>query len=240
MSKFVHEGENKKVFVEDMFNDISKKYDLFNMLSSMGIDRYWRYRLVKKFNLSSKDKLLDIATGTGDVVFSFYKKFGSPCVGLDLAEKMIDVANFKKEKKGYCYRDITFIKGDAEDLGFDNNVFDALTISFGFRNLGNYDKGLSEFFRVLKPGGKLAILEFSKPTYSWFSPLFKFYFHYIVPLIGSMLSRKDAFLYLPESVDHFLDRQSVCEKMRSVGFEDVSYTDHTFGVAVIYTGIKPS
>ena len=99
MSKFVHEGESKKVFVEDMFNDISKKYDLFNMLSSMGIDRYWRYRLVKKFNLSSKDKLLDIATGTGDVVFSFYKKFGSPCVCLDLAEKMIDVANFKKENK---------------------------------------------------------------------------------------------------------------------------------------------
>ena len=180
MSKFIHEGENKKVFVKDMFNDISSRYDIFNTLSSMGIDRYWRYRLIKKFNLSPDDKLIDIATGTGDVVFSFYKKFKSPCIGLDIAGKMIDIANFKKEKKGYGYRDITFIKGDAEDLGFDNNSFEALTISFGFRNLGNYDKGLSEFFRVLKPRGKIAILEFSKPTYRWFSPFFKFYFHYIV------------------------------------------------------------
>ena len=239
MSKFAHEGKDKKIFVEDMFNDISKRYDLFNTLSSIGIDRYWRYRLVKKFNLSSEDKLLDVATGTGDVIFNFYKKFQSSCIGLDIAGKMIDVANFKKEKKGYGYRDITFIKGDAEDLGFDNNSFEALTISFGFRNLGNYDKGLSEFFRVLKPRGKIAILEFSKPTYRWFSPFFKFYFHYIVPLIGSVLSRKDAFLYLPESVEHFLDRKAVCEKMKNVGFKDVSYTDHTFGVAVIYTGIKP-
>jgi len=239
MSKFAHEGKDKKIFVEDMFNDISKRYDLFNTLSSIGIDRYWRYRLVKKFNLSSEDKLLDVATGTGDVIFNFYKKFQSSCIGLDIAGKMIDVANFKKEKKGYGYRDITFIKGDAEDLGFNNDSFDALTISFGFRNLGNYDNGLLEFFRVLKPGGKVAILEFSKPTYRWFSPLFKFYFSYIVPLIGAMLSRKDAFLYLPESVDHFLDRKSVCEKMNDVGFENVSYTDHTFGVVVIYTGVKP-
>jgi len=239
MSNFIHEGQKKKVFVEDMFNDISKRYDLFNMLSSMGIDRYWRYRLVNKFNLSTDDKLLDVATGTGDVVFNFYKKFHPSCVGLDIAAKMIDVANFKKEKKGYGYRDITFIKGDAEDLGFSDNSFEALTISFGFRNLGDYDKGLSEFFRVLKPGGKMAILEFSKPTYRWFSPLFKFYFNYIVPIIGAMLSRKDAFLYLPESVDHFLDRQSVCSKMKNVGFENVSYSNHTFGVAVIYTGVKP-
>ena len=239
MSKFIHLGKDKKIFVEDMFNDISKRYDLFNALSSMCIDRYWRYRLAKKFSLSSNDRLLDIATGTGDVVFNFHKKFGLSCIGLDIAEKMIDVANFKKEKKGYGFHDITFIKGDAEDLGFGNDSFDAITISFGFRNLGNYDKGLSEFYRVLRSGSKIAILEFSKPTHRWFSPLFKFYFNYIVPIIGAMLSRKDAFLYLPESVDNFLDRNSVCEKMKSVGFENVSYTNHTFGVAVIYTGVKP-
>ena len=93
-----------------------------------------------------------------------------------------------------------------------------MTISFGFRNLGNYDKGLSEFFRVLKPGGKIAILEFSKPSHKWFSPLFKFYFNNIVPLIGAMLSRKDAFQYLPESVDYFLDRKSVCKKMEKFRF----------------------
>jgi len=239
MSKFVHQGNQKKKYVEEMFNDISRRYDLFNTLSSLGIDRYWRNRLIKKFNLSSDNNFIDVATGTGDVVFNMYNKFHCSSVGLDIAEKMIDVANYKKEKKGYDYRDIKFIKGDAEDLGFSNDVFDALTISFGFRNLGNYEKGLSEFFRVLKPGGKVAILEFSKPVYRWFSPLFKFYFNNIVPLIGAMLSRKDAFLYLPESVDCFLDRSSVCKKMKNAGFENVEYKNYTFGVAVIYTGVKP-
>ena len=137
----------------------------------------------------------------------------------------------KKEKKD--------IKGDAEDLGFANDSFNALTISFGFRNLGNYDVGLSEFYRVLSSGGKIAILEFSRPTVRWFSPIFKFYFNKVVPLIGAILSRKDAFLYLPESVDHFLDRDSVCSKMKEVGFQHVKYKNHTFGVAVIYTGVKP-
>ena len=192
MSKFIHHGDDKKKYVEDMFNDISRRYDLFNTISSFGLDRYWRHRLAGKFNLSRNDKLLDVATGTGDVIFKFYKKFELSSTGLDIAGKMIDVANFKKKKKGYDYRDIAFIKGDAEDLGFKNDSFEALTISFGFRNLGNYDKGLSEFFRVLKSGGKIAILEFSSPVHKWFSPLFRIYFNHIVPMIGSMLSRKDA------------------------------------------------
>lgn len=238
MSKFIHSGEEKKKYVEDMFNDISRRYDLFNTLSSMCIDRYWRKKLINNFNLEHTDKLLDVATGTGDVVFNIHKKFQSPCVGLDIAEKMIDVANYKKEKKGYGYRDIEFIKGDAEDLGFANDSFNALTISFGFRNLGNYDVGLSEFYRVLSSGGKIAILEFSRPTARWFSPIFKFYFNKVVPLIGAILSRKDAFLYLPESVDYFLSREDVCLKMKEVGFENISFKDYTFGVATIYTAEK--
>jgi len=239
MSKFIHQGQEKKAYVKSMFNDISYRYDLFNTLSSFGIDRYWRYRLTKKFDLKTSDKLLDIATGTGDVVFSMYKKFGNELVGLDIAEKMINLADKKKNKRGLHLSSITFIKGDAEDLGFSDNSFNALTISFGFRNLGDYDKGLSEFYRVLKPGAKIAILEFSKPRAKWFIPLFKFYFKRIVPVLGALLSRKDAFLYLPESVDHFLERNVLCNKMKKVGFLDVCYTDHTFGVATIYTGIKP-
>ena len=116
MSRFIHQGDKKKMFVEQMFNDISKRYDLFNTLSSMGLDKYWRSRLIKSFNLKHTDKLLDVATGTGDVVFNMHKKFQSSCIGLDLAEKMIDCANYKKDKKGYEYRDLKFIKGDAEDL----------------------------------------------------------------------------------------------------------------------------
>jgi len=238
MSKFIHQGQDKKIYIKEMFNDISYRYDLFNTLSSFGIDRYWRYRLIKKFNLQSSDKLIDIATGTGDVVFSMYKKFENVLVGLDIAEKMIVLAKKKQDKRGLSSKDISFIQGDAEDLGFSDNSFNGLSISFGFRNLGDYDKGLSEFFRVLKPEGKIAILEFSKPTVKWFIPFFRFYFNKIVPILGALLSRKDAFLYLPESVDYFLNRDEVCDKMKSIGFEDVSYTNHTFGVATIYTGIK--
>ena len=124
-------------------------------------------------------------------------------------------------------------------LNFTKHLFFIAHISFGFRNLGNYDLGLSEFYRVLKSGGKIAILEFSKPTSRWFSPLFRFYFNNVVPLIGSIFSRKDAFLYLPESVDHFLSRKSVASKMKEIGFENVYFKDYTFGVVTIYIGIKP-
>ena len=238
MSKFIHQGEDKKTYIKNMFNDISSRYDLFNTISSFGVDRYWRYSLVRKFNLNESDYLLDIATGTGDVVFSMYKRFKNRLVGLDIADKMISLAKSKQSKKGLKDQDISFIQGDAEDLGFSDNSFNGLTISFGFRHLGDYDKGLSEFYRVLKPGGRIAILEFSKPKVKWFIPFFRFYFNRVVPLLGSMLSRKDAFLYLPESVDYFLSRKDLSKKMESIGFKKVAYSDYTFGIATIYTGIK--
>ena len=238
MSNFLHQGKDKKVYVEKMFNDISKRYDLFNTISSFGLDRYWRRKLVSSIYLDKTKSLLDVATGTGDVVFSMYKTFKVKCVGVDIAEKMIKLANIKRQKRHIADKDMIFIKGDAEKLDFPDNTFDALTISFGFRNLGDYDLGLKEFHRVLKPGGKIAILEFSRPHISWFSPLFKFYFKKIVPLFGAMLARKDAFLYLPESVDYFLSRKEVCSKMKSAGYNDINYADYTFGVATIYIGQK--
>ena len=238
MSNFSHHGSEKKVYVEKMFNDISKRYDFFNTVSSFGLDRYWRSKLTSKFNLNKSHKILDVATGTGDVIFSMYEKFKVISYGIDIADKMIKIANIKKNKLKISDDQIVFSKGDAEKLDFDENFFDALTISFGFRNLGNYERGLFEFFRVLNRGGKIAILEFSKPTSRWFSPLFKFYFKNIVPIIGAMLARKDAFLYLPDSVDHFLKRDEVCSKMKDVGFKDVHFKDYTFGVVTIYTGYK--
>ena len=167
-----------------------------------------------------------------------HKRFKNKLVGLDIADKMIDLAKLKQVKKGFNKEDISFIQGDGEDLGFSDNSFHGLTISFGFRNLGNYDKGLSEFHRVLKPGGRIAILEFSKPKVKWFIPFFRFYFNRVVPLLGAMLSRKDAFLYLPESVDYFLSRKELSDKMKSMGFKEVGYSDYTFGIATIYTGVK--
>ncbi len=235
MAKFIHQGKEKKKYVKQMFNDISSTYDFINIISSFGIDRYWRNRLINTIKLSPNDRLLDVATGTGDVAFGFLKKYKSSIIGLDIAKNMIDIA--KQKSKKYS-KDITFIVGDAEKMDFDNNYFNALTISFGFRNIGEYDTALSEFYRVLDKNGKIAILEFSKPTSKWFTPLFNFYFNKVIPLIGAILSRKDAYLYLPESVDHFLSREDVCNKMSNAGFNNISYKDYTFGVATLYIGEK--
>ena len=235
MAKFIHQGNEKKKYVKQMFNDISGTYDLINIVSSFGIDRYWRYRLVNSIKLNPNQKLLDVATGTGDVAFGFFKKYKLSVIGLDIAKNMITIA--KQKAKKYS-NNIDFVVGDAEDIKFEDNSFDALTISFGFRNIGSYDKALSEFYRVLNKNGKIAILEFSKPTSKWFAPIFKFYFKNVIPLIGSFLSRKDAYLYLPESVDYFLGRNDLCDKIEKAGFSNVRYTDYTFGVVSLYIGEK--
>ena len=235
MTKFVHKGNDKKKYVKQMFNDISKTYDLINIISSFGIDRYWRKQLINSIKLSSDQSLLDVATGTGDVAFGFFKKYKVSITGLDIARNMIEIA--KQKAKKYS-GNIIFVEGDAEKIQFDDNIFDALTISFGLRNMGSYDTALSEFHRVLNQSGKIAILEFSKPTSRWFTPLFRFYFNRVVPFIGSLLSRKDAYLYLPESVDYFLTRDDVCNKMKKAGFNNVRYKDYTFGVVSLYLGEK--
>ena len=235
MTKFVHQGSDKKQYVKQMFNDISTNYDLINLISSFGIDRYWRNRLINSIRLTPSKKLLDVATGTGDVAFGFFKKYKVSVTGLDIAKNMVEIARQKAKKYS---SNIMFVEGDAENMQFDEGSFDALTISFGFRNVGSYDKALSEFYRVLNKNGKIAILEFSKPTSRWFAPFFKFYFNKVVPFIGSLLSRKDAYLYLPESVDHFLTRNDVCDKMKEAGFSNVIYKDYTFGVVSLYIGEK--
>ena len=235
-AQFIHKGDKKKKYVKQMFNDISIYYDRLNLLSSFGIDRYWRIKLVKELKLSKNDVLLDVATGTGDVVFAFYKKYNLSAVGVDIADKMIEIANQKSQK--YNTDKLNFYVEDAESMSFDDEIFSALTISFGFRNMGFYDKALSEFYRVIQNKGKIAILEFSNPTSKWFTPIFKFYFKKIVPLLGSLFTRKDAYMYLPESVDHFLKRDEVCLKMKQAGFSNIKYKDMTFGIATIYIGDK--
>ena len=235
MTKFVHQGSDKKQYVKQMFNDISRNYDLINLISSFGIDRYWRNRLINSIRLTPSKKLLDVATGTGDVAFGFLKKYKVSVTGLDIAKNMVEIARGKANKYS---SDIAFVEGDAENIRFGESSFDALTISFGFRNVGSYDKALSEFYRVLNTNGKIAILEFSKPTSRWFAPFFKFYFNKVVPFIGSLLSRKDAYLYLPESVDHFLTRNDVCDKMKEAGFSNIIYKDYTFGIVSLYIGEK--
>ena len=170
-AQFKHQGKEKKKYVKQMFDDISSHYDRFNLLSSFGIDRYWRSQLINKINISSNDTALDVATGTGDVALAFYVKYKVNVIGVDIADKMIDIANQKAQK--YKTSNLTFSVEDAESMSFDDNKFSALTISFGFRNMGFYDKALSEFYRVIQNKGKIAILEFSNPKSKWFSPIFK-------------------------------------------------------------------
>ena len=235
MSNFTHSGNEKKKFVQEMFDDISSHYDFLNHFLSLGIDIFWRKKFIKKMNLSNNTSLLDVACGTGDVCFEIQKKYNISITGLDLSENMIILANKKAQQNN---QQIKFIHGDGENLPFKDNTFDYLTISYGFRNISNYEKALKEFYRVLKPEGRLGILEFSKPKSKIIGRLFRFYFHHILPKIGNFFSKSNAYQYLPESVDFFPTRNDICEKIISSGFNKADFTDLTFGISSIFIGYK--
>lgn len=235
MAEFIHSGNKKKQFVQEMFEDVSHKYDFLNHFLSFGLDYYWRKKLVQYAEVESGYKILDVATGTGDVAFAFLKKYDVEIIGLDYAFNMVKIAKSKAQKFGHTNKTL-FVQGDGESLPFPNDSFDRLTISFGFRNIGHYDTALKEFKRVLKPGGQLLILEFSEPKSKIFNGLYQFYFKHILPRLGALLSRADAYRYLPESVEHFPPRDEVCHLMIDSGFEKAEYYDFTFGVCSIFVG----
>ena len=153
MNEFLHRGENKKQFVQKMFDDISGRYDFLNHLLSLGIDLYWRRILVKRLNLKDGQNVLDVATGTGDVGFAILKHHNVKIIGLDYSYNMVHHAQKKAISKGNS-DNFTFVQGDGENLPFEDNSFDALTISYGFRNIGHFEQAMAEFNRVLKPGGR--------------------------------------------------------------------------------------
>ena len=235
MPEFIHSGTKKKQFVQKMFEEVSHKYDFLNHFLSFGLDYYWRKKLVEYSVVKPKYKILDVATGTGDVVFAFLKKNDVEIIGLDYAFNMIEIAKAKAEKFGLSDKTL-FVQGDGEALPFTDNSFDRLTISFGFRNIGHYDVALKEFKRVLKPGGQLLILEFSEPKSKIFNKIYQFYFKRILPRVGALLSRADAYRYLPESVEYFPPRNEVCHLMVDCGFEKAEVYDLTFGVCSIFVG----
>ena len=220
-----------------MFDDISPHYDFLNHFLSLGIDIYWRKKFIQKLDIQGGDTILDVACGTGDVGFEILKKHSVSITGIDLSQKMIELAQGKASKRNLDK--ITFLQGDAENLPINDNSVDCLTISYGFRNISNYEIALSEFYRVLKPGGILGILEFSKPKSKLFGSIFRLYFHHILPRIGSLFSRSDAYRYLPESVDFFPTRHDICQKIIHSGFERAEIHDLTFGISTIFLGFKP-
>jgi len=236
-SEFLHSGDEKKTQVQSMFDRIAGRYDFLNHFLSLGVDLYWRKQSVKALKLNHGDLLLDVACGTGDQGFAALKVADIRVVGLDFSFNMLELAKKKIEKRGLGER-FQVVQGDAEKLPFAENTFDALSISYGIRNVGTISAALSEFHRVLKPGGRLSILEFSEPEGWFFGRLYRFYFDHILPKLAGMMSSKSAYTYLPESVRHFPDRADFKDLIRSEGFQRVKHRDLTFGITAIYRGVK--
>lgn len=231
--------QSKKGQVEEMFDNISPRYDLLNHMLSVNIDKLWRYRTIKKLRSYSPATILDIATGTGDFALAATKIEHLKVVGIDISEGMLSVAREKILKKNLQDR-ISVQKADSENLPFEARTFDAAIVGFGVRNFENLEKGLSEILRVLKPGAVFFVLEFSKPVKAPFKQVYRFYFKRILPGIGKLISKdKSAYTYLPESVDEFPDGDDFLAILASVGFENNKCYRQTFGVASIYEAQKP-
>lgn len=221
-----------------MFNNISKKYDFLNHFLSLGIDILWRKKAISLLKKDAPKKILDIATGTGDFAIEALKLSPEKVIGVDISEGMLAVGKKKMTKLGHD--DVIELQlGDSERLLFDDNNFDAVIVAFGVRNFENLEKGLQDMFRVLKPNGKVVILEFSRPSVFPFKQLYSFYFKAILPLIGKIVSKDDsAYTYLPESVQQFPDGKDFLGILNKIGFKETQCTSLTFGISSIYTGIK--
>ncbi|RMF10198.1 MAG: ubiquinone/menaquinone biosynthesis methyltransferase [Candidatus Neomarinimicrobiota bacterium] len=238
MSEFSHRGDEKKAFVRSIFDDISPQYDFLNHFLSLGVDLYWRRRLVHSLSLPESGLVLDVATGTGDVGLALRKRYPTVrVVGLDYAYRMVVRSRAKTRRKGVT--GFPALQGDGECLPFRDDQFDALTISFGFRNIGHYEVALEEFARVLKPGGALRILEFAQPRSRWFGTVYQAYFHHVLPRLGALFSRSDAYRYLPESVDYFPARQELAALLAAHRFDHIRIEDLTWGVATLIQARKP-
>lgn len=228
----------KKDQVRTMFNSIAGKYDFLNHFLSAGIDHVWRRKLVNLIVKAQPGRILDVATGTGDLAIALSKKTKSPIVGVDIAQGMLDVGALKLKRKELD-KQIVLQLADSEALPFETASFDAAMVAFGVRNFEDLDKGLSEMCRVLKPGGMIAVLEFSRPRSFPVKQLYSFYFNNILPAMGRMVSKdKGAYSYLPESVYHFPDGNDFLQHIHQCGFEDGHQQRLTFGIATIYTATK--
>jgi len=223
-----------------MFASIAGRYDLLNHLLSGNIDKRWRSLVAKKFlvTLSNNEaRVLDVACGTGDLSLTLFECGRARIVGIDFCRPMLAIAASKANKSDAI---IPFVEGDALDLPFGDCSFEAATIAFGLRNLTSVETGFKELLRILKPGGKVAVLEFSKPTTPILRSLFRIYFTKLLPLFGGWISgSKSAYEYLPDSVSRFPDQEALASVMRTVGFAEVSYQNLTGGIAALHIGTRP-
>jgi demethylmenaquinone methyltransferase/2-methoxy-6-polyprenyl-1,4-benzoquinol methylase len=232
------EDKSKKEEVAQMFDNISKRYDFLNHFLSLGIDKIWRKKAVKMLREIQPKKILDLATGTGDFAIASLKLNPTEIVGMDISDGMLEVGRVKMKKNGYDSI-ISMRNGDSENLPFEDNYFDALTVGFGVRNYENLEKGLAEMLRVVRPGGKLVILEFSKPKKFPVKQYYAFHSKYIIPFFGKTISKdSSAYTYLPESVAAFPEGQDFQDILVKLGYKNVGAKLVAGGIATIYFGTK--
>ena len=229
----------KKQQVATMFDNISGTYDFLNHFLSLGIDIIWRKKAIKSLRSIKPKLMLDVATGTGDFAFESLKILNpDKIIGVDISQGMLDVAR-KKITNRKLQDKFEVQLGDSEGLLFDEHTFDAVTVAFGVRNFENLQKGIDDIFRVLKPGGKAVVLEFSNPRNFPVKQLYNFYFNTITPFFGKLFSKdSSAYKYLPESVAQFPEGGSFVEILKKSGFSDTVVRPQTFGICTIYIATK--
>lgn len=225
--------------VAQMFDNIAGKYDFLNHFLSAGIDRSWRRKAIDELKEIRPQRVLDVATGTGDLAFEALRLKPRKITGVDISEEMLKLARGKAENRAVKEEQMKFRKADSEKLPFSDNSFDAVTVGFGVRNFEHIEKGLSAMLRVLRPGGKLVILEFSKPRSFPVKQLYGFYSFKILPFFGRLFSKdKAAYSYLPQSVAVFPDGKDFLKLMERSGFRETTARSLTLGICSIYTGKK--
>lgn len=237
---YTESGKSKKQQVEDMFDRIAVRYDFINHLLSGGIDVSWRRKAIRMLKKDNPQTILDVATGTGDMAILACKLLRPEKVtGIDLSSEMLDLGRKKVEKEGFTSK-IELLKGDGETINFPANSFDAIMAAFGVRNFENLENGLKEMLRALKPGGRLVILEFSKPRHSGFRSLYNLYLGIVAPEVaGWFRQNKQAYRYLGESTKAFPDRWRFLEILDKTGFTETSCKPLSLGICCIYSGRKP-
>lgn len=234
--KSVHSADKEKV--RSMFNDIAPKYDFLNHFLSAGIDIRWRKKVRRLLAPEKPKKILDVATGTGDLAIELSKLNADQIIGVDIATEMLEFGR-KKIITKKLEKIIELYEGDAENLKFPDNNFDAITVAFGVRNFENLHLGLKEMQRVLKPGGIVAVLEFSKPKAFPIKQLYNFYFKYILPVMGKTVSKSnEAYTYLPDSVQTFAEDKVFLSELIKAGFKEAKQNRLTMGIATIYYATK--
>lgn len=235
---YTNSSKSKKEQVAGMFDNIASKYDFLNHFLSLNIDKIWRKKVVRILKKINPEQILDVATGTADLAIASLACKPQRVDGIDISEGMLSIGKQKVSKKGLS--DHIFLQiGDAENIPFEDNKFDAITVAFGARNFENLEAGLQEMNRVLKPGGTCLVLEFTMPTKFPMKQLYRFYFKHILPFFGKVISKDNsAYSYLPESVEAFPQRNDFLSRMKDADFIHTEFTNLSFGVAAIYKASK--